>query len=158
VRAQGQGGGVMPGQLSLFKGKQQRGVKAPPAAEFLVHCAIADTLNRWLMPGWVWFHPPNGGERPARIIDGRRVSVEGGRLKRMGARSGTSDFILCGPPNGRMHALELKRQGLTPTEDQTLFGKQVALAGGAWAWCDGYKPAIHILQVWGALPVNIKVT
>ena len=40
-------------QLSLFKGKRQRGVAAPPPKEFATHCALADLLRRWTMPGWV---------------------------------------------------------------------------------------------------------
>ena len=37
-------------QLSLFEGKRQRGVAAPPPKEFATHCALADLLRRWTMP------------------------------------------------------------------------------------------------------------
>ena len=43
---------MMPArQLSLFEGKRQRGVAAPPPKEFATHCALADLLRRWTMPG-----------------------------------------------------------------------------------------------------------
>jgi hypothetical protein len=42
---------MMPArQLSLFEGKRQRGVAAPPPKEFATHCALADLLRRWTMP------------------------------------------------------------------------------------------------------------
>ncbi|MET0653679.1 MAG: hypothetical protein ABWY63_14305 [Hyphomicrobiaceae bacterium] len=147
----------MIGQTDLFKGKRQRGVKAPSPTEFAVHVSIADTLNRWICPGWLWFHPPNGGERAAKVIAGRRVSIEGGRLQRMGVKPGVSDFVFVRPPDGRFHALELKRRGHKPTPAQTLFGTMVRNAGGQWHWVDCYPDAIAILQQWGVLPKTIKV-
>jgi hypothetical protein len=148
----------MTGQLSLFKSKRQRGVKPPPAPEFAVHCMIADTLRRWAAPGWVWFHVPNGGERPAFVNKhGKRISVEGGRLQRMGARRGVSDFVLVAPAQGRLHALELKRRGEEPDDDQVAFLEAVRAAGGIAEWCDSYEAAIGILKRWGALKTRIEV-
>ena len=72
-------------QLSLFKGKRQRGVAAPPPKEFATHCALADLLRRWTMPGWVWTHFPSGEERSFQIdaqeppvLDGRRAAETNG--------------------------------------------------------------------------------
>jgi hypothetical protein len=145
-------------QLHLFRGRRQRGRKAPPPKEFLVHCAIADTLRRWIEPGWIWFHVPGGEERPARIgPDGKRFSPAGERLRRMGLRPGVSDFVLIAPPLGRVHALELKRHGKQPTEAQLAFGGELTAAGGVFAWTDTYAGAITTLQSWGALPATIKV-
>ena len=139
-------------QLHLFKSKRQRGTKLPAASEFEVHCVIADTIRLSKSPGWVWFHPPNGGARPFQIdAKGRRWSGEGGRLKRMGQRPGASDFILAGPPNGRLHALELKRQGETPTDEQFAFLDEVIAAGGLADWCDNFNDAMRILKAWGAV-------
>jgi hypothetical protein len=137
-------------QLDLLKDpKRQRGTRPPPAKEFPVHCAIADTIRRFKSPGWVWFHPPNGELRP----DGA-----GARLKRMGTRPGASDFILAGPPQGRLHALELKRRGERPTEAQTAFLDEVRAAGGLAAWVDSYADAIEQLKAWGALRTTIIVS
>lgn len=133
----------MTGQLSLFAGKRQHGRKASPALEFPVHVMIADTLTRWIRPGWVWFHPANGELRD---------KATAARLKRMGLIPGVSDFVLCGPPNGRMHVLELKRKGKRPTDEQQAFLNAVEYAGGVSAWVDDYKQAIEVLCHWGALP------
>jgi hypothetical protein len=146
-------------QLSLWKSKRQRGVKPKPAPEFPVHCAIADTLYRWIAPGWLFWHTPNGGERTKRIDPrtGRRYSPEGQRLKRMGLRDGVSDFLLIGPPAAQLHAYELKREGETPTEEQLQFGQDVLNAGGKFAWGDTYEHAIAQMQAWGALPSTLRV-
>jgi hypothetical protein len=144
-------------QLDLLKGPRQRGVRPPPASEFPVHCMIADTLRRSLSFGWVWFHPPNGGERPAFINKaGKRVSFEGSRLQRMGALPGAADFILIAPPAGRVHALELKRWGVTPSDAQFDFLARVAAAGGQTAWVDNFDAAIHVLKSWGAVRVKVS--
>lgn len=144
-------------QLDLLKGPRQRGTRPPPALEFETHCAIADMLRVSLSPKWTWFHPPNGGERPATYRNGKRVSGEGGRLKRMGARAGTSDFILVAPALGRVHALELKRRGETPTDAQAAFLDEIRAAGGLADWCDNFNDAKRILSAWGAIRTSLKV-
>jgi len=148
---------LMTGQLSLFKSSRQRGTKAPPASEFATHCAIADTLRVSLSRGWLWWHTPNGGARPAFVNKhGRRISVEGGKLARMGTRKGVSDFLLIGPPAARLHALELKARGETPDDDQVAFLEAVEAAGGVAAWCDSYDRAISLLKSWGAVRVSLE--
>jgi hypothetical protein len=141
------------GQPDLFT---KRVRKPKPAAEFAIHCMVADTLRINCAPGWIWFHPPNGGERPAFITkSGKRVSPEGGKLKRMGARPGVSDILLISPAGARLHALELKAKGETPDDDQTLFMDAVVAAGGHAAWADNYPDAIRILAGWGALRTKV---
>jgi hypothetical protein len=136
------------GQLSLFAGRRQRGVKPPRASEFATHCAIADTLRVGIAEGWIWFHCPNGELRP----DGT-----GARLKRMGTRPGVADFLFIAPRGGRLHALELKRRGERPTEAQDAFLEAVRAAGGVAAWVDSYTKAIDQLKAWGALKTTIRV-
>ena len=122
--------------------------------EIEVHCMIADVLRQGLAPGWLWWHTPNGGERPAFInAKGKRVSIEAARLKRMGAKPGVSDFLLLSPI-GDFHALELKREGETPTDDQTVFLAAVARAGCKSAWVDNFDDAMRILRDWGALRIR----
>lgn len=143
-------------QLVLFPGNR----RLPRSdAEFRLHCAVADTLRRSLSPGWIWFHVPNGGARQKKITaDGRVVSIEGGRLKRMGVRPGVSDIVLIGPPNGRVHVLELKRFGEEPDCDQWPFLSEVKAAGGKAGWADTYDGAIALLTRWGALRHRIEVS
>ena len=71
-------------QLSLFKGRKQRGVAPPPPKEFALHCAVADTVRRWILPGWIWTHFPAGEARSA---------ITGARLKRMGLARGFPDLL-----------------------------------------------------------------
>jgi hypothetical protein len=138
----------MSGQLSLFKGKRQRGTKAPPALEFALHAMVADSLDRWLVPGWLWWHTPSGGKRDIRTA---------AMLKRLGTKPGIPDILLVEPGRGRLYGLELKRKGETPTDSQKDFGIDLVAAGGWWDWTDDYKKAIALLQQWGALPTTIKV-
>jgi hypothetical protein len=137
----------MTGQTDLFKSKRQRGTKPPPPLEFPVHCMIADTLNRWLCGGWIWFHCPSGELRQIQTAK---------KLKRMGVKKGVADFLLVEPVRGRLHALELKRLGEKPTDEQERFGSDLRAAGGVWAWTDSYVGAIVILKCWGALPEGIN--
>lgn len=145
-------------QLDLLKGPRQRGTIAAGPTEFEMHCVVADYLRHGLSEKWVWFHPPNGGERAATFNSkGQRSSAEGGRLKRMGTRPGTSDFVFSAPPNGRFHALELKRKGEKPTEVQFAFLDDIEASGGIVAWVDSVNDAIAILRRWGAIRSNFDV-
>jgi hypothetical protein len=135
----------MPGQLSLFKSKRQRGVKAPAAPEYNTHVMVADTLRRWQTPGWRWSHFPAGEWRhPSTAM----------RLKRMGVQVGWPDFILLAPEGGA-HFLELKKQGKTLTDWQRAFAIWCAVNGYPYAFHDNYKDAIDTLKVWGALRVRV---
>jgi hypothetical protein len=140
---------VLPArQLDLLRGPRQRGKRPPPPSEFAVHCLVADTLDRWLMPGWVWFHPANGELREA---------LTAGRLKRMGVKPGIPDFVFIAPPNGRLFGFELKRRGQQPGPTQRAMGQRILAAGGYWAWGDSYEKAIAVLKAWGALPDRIEI-
>jgi hypothetical protein len=129
-------------QLHLFTKRKAR--KLPPAKEFPVHCMVADLLRLSLSPGWLWFHPANGEFRD---------KAAAGRLKRMGLKPGVSDFILISPPNGCVHALELKRRGLKPSPEQLEFLNAVLHAGGRSACVDSFDAAVHVLKAWGAVRV-----
>src|SRR4249919_1526596 len=109
----------MAEQLDLLTGRKAR--KLPAALEFEVHCMVADLLanKRCLVPGWLWWHTPNGEAR---------TPATAGRLKRMGVKPGVSDFLLLSP-DGMLHALELKRRGEKPSDEQRAFLEAVALTG-----------------------------
>ena len=116
--------------------------KTPPEIE--VHVMIADVLRFAVVPGWLWWHTPNGELRD---------KITAARLKRMGVKPGVSDFLLLSP-DGDFHALELKREGKSPTGDQCDFLQSVANAGCLSAWVDNFDDAVTILRNWGALRIR----
>jgi len=137
---------MKPGQIDLFS---KRVRKAPDALERELHIAVMDTLKKGgLNPGWVVLHPANGELRNDNT---------GALLKRMGVLPGASDLIFCAPPYGRFHALELKRRGKKPTEDQYAFLLKVEAAGGLTGWADSYDKAIEILREWGAISERLHI-
>jgi len=146
-------------QLSLLKGKRQKGEVPPSPSEFAVHVALADTLRRFCLPGWIWWHHPAGGKRPQKMNPktGQLWSPEGERLRRMGAKPGIADFIFVGRPCATVYAYELKRFCKKPTEEQLQWGAQIIAAGGCWAWGDTFDHAITTWKDWGILPKGIKV-
>ena len=121
----------------------------PPALERETQIWLADLLDKYggLAPGWDWFHIPNGELRSENT---------GALLKRMGAKAGVSDFVFAAPPRARLHALELKRQGEQPTDEQIAFLEEVRAAGGQAAWVDNYREAIDVLTSWGAVRVTVS--
>jgi hypothetical protein len=143
-------------QLHLFKSKRQRGVAPPALLEFPMQCAIADLLDRWAKPTWIWQHIPGGEERPAEFINGRRVSFAGARLKRAGFKPGWPDFLLLAP-GGKPHCLELKRRGGTPTEAQSAFALWCQLNGVPHAFVHSIENAVDVLRQWGVWKGHFKV-
>ncbi|MBT1509477.1 hypothetical protein KIP88_03085 [Bradyrhizobium sp. SRL28] len=140
----------MTGQLNLFKGKRQRGTQLPPPLEFQTHCALADTIRRWIMPDWYWFHYPSGELREHQIIKGKRVSLTGVRLQRMGAKSGVADFGFF-HASGKVCWLELKRKGGVVSEEQSDFLSFMGASGHGVALCWSYEQAVQALVDWRIL-------
>ena len=134
---------IVTAQRDLF-GKRLR--KPPPAPEFATHCMVADTLKLSIMPGWLWFHVPNGEYRSDRTA---------ARLKRMGVRPGVSDFLLIAPPTGLVHALEIKRRGEKPSHLQKAFLGAVEAAGGMASYADTFDGAMAVLMGWGAVRLRL---
>ena len=120
--------------------------KLLPAKEIEEHIKVAQLLRMTLVPGWMWFHCPNGEVRDKRTA---------AKLKAMGVRPGVSDFILIAPPNGCVHCLELKRGGLKPTPEQLDFLHEVKAAGGRANWANSFDGAVQILKQWGAIRVTV---
>ena len=128
-------------QLSLFKGKRQRGVRPPPPYERKTHIAIADTLRVAAAPGWLWSHFPAGEYR---------TDATGALLLRMGLKKGWSDFVLIAP-DGLHHWLELKRGRAPMSDEQEAFSEALKARGTPWALARSYDEAIAQLRCWGAL-------
>lgn len=134
------------GQIDMFTKRVRR---PPDPLERELHIAIADTLRKGgLSEGWIWFHPANGEDRRDNT---------GALLKRMGVLPGVSDLIFIAPPYGKVHALELKRRGKKPTQEQWDFIDAVQAAGGVASWADNYDDAIKILTHWGALSPRMHI-
>jgi hypothetical protein len=138
---------ALPPLLVIAAGGRVRPRKAvvPRPKELALHLAVADVLRRFSRPDWRWSHFPSGEHRDVRTA---------AKLKAMGLQRGWPDFVLF-DPSGRLHALELKRQGETLSEDQEAFQ----------AWCvDQAIPhavarttdeAMATLGAWGVLRVKI---
>lgn len=144
-------------QLHLFKSRSQRGTAAMPTpSEFQLHCAVADMLRRWIMPGWRWTHFPAGEERPAQIIRGRRVSLAGERLKRMGLQAGWPDFQFF-HISGRCCFLELKAKGGRLDEAQGEIAMHLIRAGHGYCCPASFADAVAALKDWGVLRGGFKL-
>jgi hypothetical protein len=121
--------------------------KLPPAKEFATHAMVADVLDRWGAPGWVFNHCASGEYRTAATA---------GRLKRMGVKPGWPDLVLLSPA-GRAYFLELKRKGekLTPSqrafEDFCETGGQRFAHAVAWS----FDEALGWLKMWGAIRASV---
>jgi len=142
----------MTGQLSLFKGRKQRGTKLPPPKEFTAHVMLADTIRRWIMPHWYWFHYPSGELRDHKINPktGKRWSPAGSRLQRMGAKAGVVDFGFF-HGSGAVCWLELKRKGNVVTEEQADFLAFMGASGHAVGVAWSYDEAVAMLVDWQVL-------
>lgn len=132
-------------QLSLFKGKRQRGVKPKPALEFRTHVMVADALKLGSAPGWVWSHFPAGEKRDAKTA---------GRLMRMGVRPGWPDFLLISP-EGRLYCLELKRGNAPQTEHQKRFGDAMQQRGVPYVVARSFGEAMDCLTDWKAIRLMV---
>ena len=77
-------------KVSFSKGSV-RGSGSCPAitpSEYQLHCAVVDTIRRWILPGWIYTHVASGEKRdPATAA----------RLKRMGVTCGFPDLVFFGP-------------------------------------------------------------
>lgn len=107
--------------------------------EFDIQRAVCINLDRFGVPGLVYWHTPNGGSR--------RDAFEGKRLRQIGLKAGIPDlFLLHG---GRLYALEMKAPGgrLSPAQKDAA----VALTDAgltAWAVADSLAAALDQLRAW----------
>jgi hypothetical protein len=134
-------------QLSLFKGKRQRGTKPPPPLEFASHVLIADLLRRWCNPQWEWTHLPMGEKRHIGTAM---------RLKRMGVRPGWPDFMFVGPSE-KIVWLELKRKGSKASEEQETIAQHLRDCGFDYLITDNVNEAVAFLKRLGILRATIGV-
>ena len=138
---------TIPPLLMLAQGRRARPrkAKAPPPKEIALHMAVADVLRRFARPDWRWSHFPAGEHRDVRTA---------AKLKAMGVQRGWPDFVLF-DPTGRLHALELKRQGETLSEEQSEFQLWCIARGVPHSVNRSVDEALEVLGAWGALRIKI---
>ncbi|MEY9184730.1 hypothetical protein ABIG06_006278 [Bradyrhizobium sp. USDA 326] len=135
-------------QLSLFKGKRQRGPSPPPPLEFESHCFLADVIRRWIMPQWRFTHLPFGEHRN---------KATAARLQRMGVNAGWPDFIFVGPGQ-RVFWLELKRRGRGRIhDDQAVVLGHLVACGFSLLVTTSVDDAIAELKARGILRSTFEV-
>jgi hypothetical protein len=136
-----------PRQLSLFKGKRQRGVTLPPPKEFASHCVIADMVRRWITPQWRFTHLPMGELRD---------KATAARLARMGVTAGWPDFMFVGPPG--VFFLELKRHKHGRLSDeQRDIAAHIMTCGLSYMCTDSVDDAIATMCDLGILRPGIHL-
>jgi hypothetical protein len=133
-------------QLHLFGNKRQRGTAPPSPSEYQLHCAVADTVRRWIMPGWIFTHIASGE---------RRDMVTAARLKRMGVMPGWPDLLFFGP--GRVCWIELKAKGGRLSEAQAAVASHPVAAGHGYLCSDSFDDIIVTLKDWGIVRSGIQV-
>jgi hypothetical protein len=146
-------------QLHLFASNRQRGRSPPPPLEFATHATLADICKRWINPHWKFTHLPLGEEREHRTNPktGKRYSLSGQRLQRMGVMPGWPDFIFAGP-NAQVFWLELKRRktGRLSDDQSDVLGHLVA-CGFAVLVTTSLDDAVDTLKQAGILRSNFEV-
>lgn len=131
--------------LALAQERRVRPRKAEVPRLKELHLAVADLLRRFARPEWLWSHFPAGEHRDVRTA---------GKLKAMGLKRAWPDFILF-DQTGHMHALELKREGETLTDDQEAFQAWCIARGVPHSVTTSIDEALAVLTAWGALRVKI---
>jgi hypothetical protein len=137
----------VPGQLSLFGSRRQRGRAPPTPREADLHFQTAEILRRWANPDWKFTHFPAGEKRDL---------ITGARLKRMGLRRGWADFLLLSPHPPMLHQLELKRPGAALTDAQLAMQRFCVFNGYRYAVADNLDAVIATLREWGAIRVSVS--
>ncbi|MBR1237871.1 VRR-NUC domain-containing protein [Bradyrhizobium sp. AUGA SZCCT0182] len=134
-------------QLHLFKSRRQRGQAPPAASEYQLHCAVADTVKRWIMPGWIFTHIASGEKRD---------QVTAARLKRMGVTAGFPDLVFFGP-QGQVCFVELKSRRGRLGEHQADIVSHLVAAGHGYLCSSDYRDVVETLKAWGVLKSGIHV-
>jgi hypothetical protein len=134
-------------QLHLFKSRRQRGTAPPAPSEYQLHCAVVDTIRRWLMPGWIFTHIASGE---------RRDVVTAARLKKMGVRPGFPDLAFFGP-SGQVAFIELKSERGRLSDAQTAVMHHLIAGGHGYHCSSSYRDVIETLKAWRVLQSGIHV-
>jgi VRR-NUC domain len=134
---------TLPPLLALAAGRRVRPRKpsASRPKEIQLHLTVADLLRRFARPNWQWSHFPSGELRDIRTAS---------KLKAMGTKMGWPDIILF-DPTGKLHALELKREGETLSDNQEEFQEWCIAHGVPHSVSRSVDEALAVLDVWGGV-------
>ena len=119
-----------------------RKAKAPRPLEAAIQVAIVRYL-RLALPGAV-IHASPGGAKLAGNARDRGIAMH--KLKSMGMLVGFPDLIVLW--RGSLFALEVKRSGEDPDEDQLWVGRRIVANGGKWAVVRSVDDAKACLAEW----------
>jgi hypothetical protein len=123
------------------------GTAAPLATEYQLHCAVADTIRRWIMPGWIYTHIASGEKRD---------QVTAARLKRMGVTAGFPDLVFFGP-RGEVCWIELKARCGRLSEAQADVASHLVAAGHGYLCSSDYRDVVETLKSWGLVRSGVHV-
>jgi hypothetical protein len=139
---------TLPPLLAISKGIRARPRKpsAPRPKEIALHMSVADILRRFARNDWQWSHFPSGELRDIRTAS---------KLKAMGTKAGWPDLILF-DPSGKLHALELKRQGESLTDEQSDFQTWCIARGVPHSVSRSVDEALIVLDAWKVLRIRIR--
>lgn len=113
--------------------------------EFRLQSDVAKLLADHLLPDWRASHFPAGEKRDV---------ITGAKLKRAGLKKGWPDFLLLSPV-GRLHCLELKRQGEKLSDAQQDFWRWCVRAGVPHSTCRTIDEVLTVLDRWRCLRIRI---
>lgn len=108
--------------------------------EYRTHCAIVEALQRFGVPGLVFWHCPNGAKRGA---------ISAARLRAMGMLAGVPDLALSWP--GHMAFMEIKSGKGKIAQEQIAFLDAMRSHGHYTAVVRSLEEAISTLSAWGAI-------
>ena len=138
---------AVPPLIAICEGRRVRPRKSPVVSpkEIALHMAVAGTLRRFIRPDWRWSHYPAGELRNPRTA---------AKLKAMGVMTGWPDLLLLSP-TGRVHGLELKREGCVLSKAQEDFQVWCITHGVPYSAASTIKETLAVLDAWGCLRVAI---
>ncbi len=110
------------------------------SAEQQIQRAVCQHLRTRGVPGFVWWHTPNGG---------RRNRIEAAIFAGVGVRPGVADLILL--HDSRAFALELKADRGRSSAAQLHFLSDFRAASGEASITNDLNQALQTLEAWGLL-------
>lgn len=120
--------------------KAATGVARRGREEDQIQAAVVLHLTVRAVPGLVWWHTPNGGNRSV---------TEAGRFKALGVKAGVPDLLALHA--GRLFALELKAERGRLSAVQAAMLADLEAAGAMVAVAYGLDEALATLERWGLL-------
>jgi len=137
---------VEPRQLSLLKGRRQKGERPPSPKEFNLHVALVSLIKRTINKHWIFFHPANGEKRDI---------VTASRLRAMGVMPGMPDLLFIGP-GPALFALELKRDGGRMSEAQIAVHSHLMACGCGYLMTNSIDEAVATLKALGIVRAQVS--